>query len=453
VTTVAKKKVLIIDDEAGVRFGIRDFLEAKGYEVGEAETCETAQDSFRAFQPDAVIVDYRLPDGNALELLPRLREIDPDVPLIVLTGHGSIDLAVRAVKEGAEQFLTKPVELPALAVILKRALENQRNRKQQLARTSRESREVIDPFLGSSPAIRALARQAESVVATDSPILIQGETGTGKGVLAAWLHAHGARADEAFVDLNCSGLSRELLETELFGHEKGAFTGAVASKVGLLEVAHRGTVFLDEIGDLDIQVQPKLLKVLEEKKFYRLGDVRERRVDIRLVAATHRDLGTLVREGKFRSDLYFRISTIPLLVPRLRERLEDILPLARHLLERCAADLGRGDVTLSAEAAEALQAHSWSGNIRELRNVLERAVLLSNRSVLIRKDLRFDFPVVGDPGASDSNVSLLELERRHIERVLREEGGRVERAAVRLGVPRSSLYQKIKKHGIVVSRV
>lgn len=450
---MAKKKVLIVDDETGIRFGIRDFLEAKGYEVAEGDSCEAALESFRAFQPDAAIVDYRLPDGNALELLPRLKEVDPDVPLIVLTGHGSIDLAVRAVKEGAEHFLTKPVELSALAVILKRALENQRNRKQQLARRSRESREVIDPFLGTSPAIRALARQAESVVATDSPILIQGETGTGKGVLATWLHAHGARADEPFVDLNCSGLSRELLETELFGHEKGAFTGAVANKVGLLEVAHRGTVFLDEIGDLDVQVQPKLLKVLEEKKFYRLGDVRERRVDIRLVAATHRDLGTLVREGKFRSDLYFRISTIPLVVPALRQRIEDILPLARRLLERCAADLGRGEVTISEEAGEALRAHSWSGNIRELRNVLERAVLMSDRNVLTRGDLRFDFPMLVDASSSDANVSLLELERRHIERVLQEEGGRVERAAVRLGVPRSSLYQKIKKHGIVVSRV
>jgi DNA-binding NtrC family response regulator len=453
VIAVARKRILIVDDEAGIRFGIRDFLETNGYEVAEAESCQTAREVFRAFQPDAAIVDHLLPDGNALDLLPLLKEIDPDVPLVVLTGHGSIDLAVRAVKEGAEQFLTKPVELPALAVILKRALENQRNRKKQLARVSRQSREVIDPFLGTSASIRALARQAESVAAADSPVLIQGETGTGKGVLAAWLHARGPRADEAFVDLNCSGLSRELLETELFGHEKGAFTGAIASKVGLLEVAHRGTVFLDEIGDLDAQVQPKLLKVLEEKRFYRLGDVRERQVDVRLIAATHRDLGILVQEERFRKDLYFRISTIPLRVPPLRERREDIQLLAQRLLEACAADLARGSVSLSAEAAQALQEHSWPGNIRELRNVLERAALLSGRSILERKDLLFDLPTPADRWTSDASLTLLEVERDYIERVLREEGGRVERAAVRLGVPRSSLYQKIKKHGIVLSKV
>ena len=450
---MARMRVLIVDDEPGIRFGIRDFLEASGYEVGEAESCQTAPDVFRVFQPDAAILDHVLPDGNALDLLRRLKQIDPDVPLIVLTGHGSIELAVSAVKEGAEHFLTKPVELPALAVILDRALANQRNRKKQIASTSRESRDAIDPFLGESRAIRALARQVESLLGAESPILIQGETGTGKGVLAAWLHAHGTRADEAFVDLNCSGLSRELMESELFGHEKGAFTGAVARKAGLLEVAHGGTVFLDEIGDLDIQVQPKLLKVLEEKKFYRLGDIRERRVDIRLLAATHRDLAVHVREGKFRSDLYFRISTIPLLVPPLRQRSEDIPLLTGHLLERCAADLGRGGVSISKDALRALQDYSWPGNIRELRNVLERALLLSDRSVLGRRDLRFDFPVSRDSWAPDTSLTLLEVERRHIERVLREEGGRVERAAARLGVPRSSLYQKIKRHGIVPSRV
>jgi len=450
---VAKNRVLIVDDEPAIRFGIRDFLEASGYAVAEADSCQTARDAFRAFQPDAAILDHVLPDGNALDLLQRLKEIDPDVPLIVLTGHGSIELAVTAIKEGADHFLTKPVELPALAVILDRALANQRNRKKQIARMSLEARDAIDPFLGESGTIRALARQVESLLGAESPILIQGETGTGKGVLATWLHAHGTRADETFVDLNCSGLSRELMESELFGHERGAFTGAVARKAGLLEVAHGGTVFLDEIGDLDIQVQPKLLKVLEEKKFYRLGDVRERRVDIRLLAATHRDLAVHVREGKFRSDLYFRISTIPLLVPPLRQRSEDIPLLASHLLERCAADLGRGGVNLSEDALRALQDYSWPGNIRELRNVLERAILLSDRSFLRRRDLRFDFPVSPDSWAPDASLTLLEVERRHIERVLREESGRVEQAAARLGVPRSSLYQKIKRHGIVPSRV
>jgi DNA-binding NtrC family response regulator len=450
---MAKEKILVVDDEAEVRFGIGDFLESQGYEVGEADSCQGMLDIFRTSRPDAAIVDYMLPDGHALDLLPRLRDIDPTVPLILLTAHGSIDLAIRAVKEGAEHFLTKPVELSALLAILRRTLENRRNRQRQLASKSRQTREEVDPFLGTSAAIRQLAEQVRKVLVTESPILIQGETGTGKGVLAKWLHNHGPRAEEAFVDLNCAGLSRELLETELFGHEKGAFTGATASKSGLLDVAHRGTVFLDEVGDMDPQVQPKLLKVLEERGFRRLGDIRDRHVDIRLIAATHQDLSLLVREKRFRSDLYFRISTIPLAVPPLRQRVEDIPLLAQYLLGRLVADLGRGDVRLAPEVERALQAYPWPGNIRELRNVLERAVLLSDRNILDRQDLRFDVPLAAEVSPDDSAMTLLELERRHIERVLREEHGHVERAARRLGVPRSSLYQKIKQHGIVLSKI
>src|SRR5262249_25359141 len=287
----------------------------------------------------------------------------------------------------------------------------------------------------------------------DSPILIQGETGAGKGVLARWLHNNGPRADEAFVDLNCAGLSREFLETELFGHEKGAFTGAVTSKMGLLEVAHKGTVFLDEIGDVDPLVQPKLLKVLEEKRFRSMGDVRDRQVDIRLIAATHQDLNILVKEKKFRSDLYFRISTIPLTVPALRDRVEDIPILANYLMRRLAADLGRGELSLSKQAEAAIQRYNWPGNIRELRNVLERAVLLSDREVLEPKDFTFQGNTETLQAENGDGLTLLELERVHIHRVLSQESGHVERAAKRLGIPRSSLYQKIKKHGIVVSKV
>ncbi|MEE8218183.1 MAG: sigma-54 dependent transcriptional regulator, partial [Vicinamibacteria bacterium] len=282
---------------------------------------------------------HMLPDGTALDLLPRIKELDASLPVIVLTGHASIDLAVRAVKEGADQFLAKPVELPALLVLLRRLLESQRARRRQIAGRTRQAREEIDPFIGSSAPLRKLAEEARRVAASSSPILIEGETGSGKGVLARWLHRNGPRADEPFVDMNCAGLSRDFLETELFGHEKGAFTGAVSAKVGLLEVAHRGVVFLDEIGDLDPQVQPKLLKVLEEKRFRRLGEVRDRQVDIQLIAATHQNLAAMARERKFRSDLYYRISTIPLRVPPLRERPEDIPALARRLVEGFSADL------------------------------------------------------------------------------------------------------------------
>lgn len=451
---MARNKVLVVDDESGVRFGIRDFLEQQGYEIEEAESCEDAQHLFRSSRPDIVIADYMLADGTALDLLPRLKEIDSDIPLLVLTAHGSIDLAVRAIKEGAEQFLTKPLELPTLLVILQRLLQKQRNHHRQLASKNRQVRQALDPFIGTSSAIRALREQAHKILGSESPVLILGETGTGKGVLARWLHENSPRAEEAFVDLNCAGLTRELLETELFGHEKGAFTSATATKQGLFEVAHRGSIFLDEVGDVDLQIQPKLLKVLEEKRFRRVGDVRDRQVDVRLIAATHQDLGQFVREKKFRDDLYFRISTIPLSFPALRERIEDIPTMAHYLLHKLSVDLGRGEITLSDDSIKALQAYSWPGNVRELRNVIERAVLLSDQKDIGLKDLHFDG---NSRGAStpylDSRLTLQELERQHIERVLQEEQGRVEKAAKRLGIPRSSLYQKLKKHQIQSSKV
>lgn len=450
---MARNKIMLIEDEVGIRFGIQDFLRTHGFEVVWADTCRMALEVFRSAQPDAVLLDYRLPDGNALELLPRLKEIDPGPPVIILTGHGSIDLAVRAIKEGAEQFLTKPVELPSLLVIMQRLLENQRIRQKQLAGKTKQARQGVNPFLGGSRAIKQLESQAHRVIAADSPVLIQGETGTGKSVLAQWLHHNGPRADEAFVDMNCAGFSRDLLDTELFGHEKGAFTGATANKTGLLEVAHRGTVFLDEIGDMDQQIQPKLLKVLEEKRFRRVGEVRDRQVDIRLIAATHQDLNQLVREKKFRSDLYFRISTIPLTVPPLRDRVEDIPLLAGYLLERIASDMARGEMRLSADAERALQAYLWPGNIRELRNTLERAVLLSEGNLLNRPDLRFEAYAQEEPWPEGTNLTLLELEQHYIAKVLQEEQGNVDRAARRLDIPRSSLYQKIKRYHIVSSRV
>ena len=455
-------RILIVDDEPGIRFGVRDFLESEGFEVDEADSAASAERLVRESRPDAVVLDHMLPDGTALDLLPRLKEADPALPVVVLTGHATIDLAVRAVKEGADQFLAKPVELPALALMLQRLLESQREKRRQIAGRARQARETVDPFTGTSPAIRALAEQARRLAASSSPILIEGETGAGKGVLARWLHRNGPRADEPFVDMNCAGLSREFLETELFGHEKGAYTGAVASKPGLLEVAHRGVVFLDEIGDLDPHVQPKLLKVLEEKRFRRLGEVRDRQVDIQLIAATHQNLHQLVEEKRFRSDLYFRISTIPLRVPPLRERPDDVPVLARLLLDGFAADLSRRGTRLSPAAERALAAYSWPGNVRELRNVLERALLLSGNDVLEASDLRFDGPgaaraaaIAAAPGGSEdaaASLTLEELERTHIERVLRELNGRVAEASQRLGIPRSTLYQKIKKFGLPLPR-
>ncbi|HBP1360012.1 sigma-54 dependent transcriptional regulator [Pseudomonas aeruginosa] len=448
---MARTRILIVDDEDSIRFGMRGFLESRGYGVVDADSCQRARELFQASPPDVAVIDYRLHDGSALDLLRDFRRLEPDVPVIVLTAYGSIDLAVQAIKEGAEQFLTKPIEMPALHAILKRLLDNRRLQRQQRIVVTREQRERIDPLFGESPAIRALAEQVDKVMGSDSPILILGETGTGKSLLAKWLHLHGPRADEPFVDLNCAGLSPDFLETELFGHEKGAFTGATASKPGILEIADGGTVFLDEIGDVDPRVQPKLLKVLEEQRFRRLGAVREREVDIRLIAATHQDLAGKVKERTFRSDLYFRISSIPLSMPALRERKEDIPALARTLLARLADVPGRS-VRLGEDAEQALCGYAWPGNIRELRNVLERAVLLRNGDTIARRDLRFESTPLQDVQVGDTGLTLQQVERQHIERVLREVGGKVEQAALRLGIPRSTLYQKIKVHGIVAAQ-
>jgi len=435
---------------------VRDFLELQDHEVVEAETCAAAEQAVRDARPDAVVLDYGLPDGNALDLLARLKAIDPDLPVVILTGQGTIDLAVRAIKEGADHFLLKPVELPALLILLQRLLERERTHRRELAnQASRDRRREVDPFRTGGPTMQRLGEQAAKMADTDSPVLILGETGVGKGVVARWLHQHSPRVKEAFVDLNCAGLARELLESELFGYAKGAFTGAAANKLGLLEVAHRGTVFLDEIGDVDPLVQPKLLTALEDKRFRRLGDVQDRTVDLRLIAATSHDLSRLAGEQKFRSDLYFRISTLVLRVPPLRERREDIPTLATDMLGR----LGRGrTAALSAQAMDALQTYAWPGNVRELRNVLERAVLLSDADTLQPADLHFDAATsVASPAAArtpafDGNLTLVEVERRHIETVLRDVGGKVADAATRLGVPRSTLYQKIKTLGIEVSK-
>jgi DNA-binding NtrC family response regulator len=440
--------ILIVEDDIRQRALLGEFLSANSLKALTAGNCLEAEHICRTHRPDAAILDYELPDGNALDLMTRLKTIDPSLPIIILTGQGSIQRAVEAVKLGADQFLTKPVDLATLNVLLQRSLANHQIRQVQLADKRRGYPHVPDPFVGKSARIQKLAEVAHKVLNTNSPVLIQGTTGSGKGVLARWLHQNGPRAEWPFVDLNCAGLSKELLETELFGHEKGAFTGAVQNKVGLLEIGHKGTIFLDEITDLDLQVQPKLLKVLEEKHFRRLGDVRERFVDVRLIAATNRDFREHVRQKIFRNDLYFRISAISLSVPSLHERVEDIPILARQLLDHVSADLGVHSVEISDEAMRYLQSYPWPGNIRELRNILERAVLLGDQKLLTAKDLHFDMRVDTDRIDDGAIATLDEVERTHIARALRILGGQVPEAAKRLGIPRSSLYNKIKQYRI-----
>lgn len=439
--------VLVVEDDPDVRFGMALALRREGYVVLEAGACDEALAILRTTTPSVVVTELRLPDGSSLDLLPRLHTVDPSVPVLIVTGHGSIDAAVNAVKLGAEEFLTKPVEMSRLLALVGTAVA-----RRALTQSTKQRRyEAPRPM-------RHLEEQVERLRDADCSVLILGETGTGKSFLARRIHEIGARAKGAFVDVNCAGLSREFVESELFGHERGAFTGAHAQKLGLFEAAHQGTLFLDEIGDIDAQVQPKVLKVIEEKRFRRMGDVREREVDVRLIAATHHNLLSAVAKRSFRADLYYRISTVTLRIPPLRERVADILPLARGIL----ASRSRTPIDLAADAEDKLMMYGWPGNIRELKNVLERALLLRSGAVIHAHDLEFDgqrasvVPLFDPPSpllaSNASDATRDEIEREHIRLALAAENGRVEAAAKRLGMPRSTLYQKLKLHGIVTGR-
>jgi DNA-binding NtrC family response regulator len=444
------KRILILEDDPLIQDFLADGLSIEGFEVVRADGLPKAFAEIQKSPPNLILSDYQLRDGTAFDLLAWLKARDIRIPVIVLTGYASIDLAVQAVKNGAEQFIPKPVDLGFLVAMMRRALENVRYQQKDVASKLERARYSRDPFLGESPAIQELRRSAKRATEANITILIQGETGTGKGVLARWLHKMSARSNDAFVDLNCAGLSRELFESELFGHQKGAFTGAVSNKLGFLEAANHGTLFLDEIGDMDPQVQPKILKVVEERRFYRLGDVIERTTDVQIIAATHRDLKKLAEEGQFRSDLYFRISTLRLRIPPLRERLDDLPIITDRLLEQLGSDMKRDGLRISDNARAALQRYSWPGNIRELRNVLERAALLSDDGVIQITGLEFEAPSRQEPAGQPalSNLTLKEIERLTIMQTLEAEGGNVIRSAKRLGIHRSSLYAKIREYGL-----
>jgi len=438
-------KILLVDDDAQMRNVLALYLRRAGFTVLDAATLAEARRLQSKQAPDLTIVDYQLPDGTAFDLLSATRERDASEAVIVLTGLGTIDLAVRAIKSGAEHFLTKPVDLESLEVLVRRTLDLQRDRRQR-AVAAVASSETPDPFLGNSSAIKTLAELAGAAIESDVPVLILGETGSGKGILARWLHEHGTRQSEPFVDLNCAGLSKELAESELFGHQRGAFTGAINNKPGLIEVAHKGTLFLDELGDLELAVQPKLLTALEEGSFRRVGETTPRMTDVRLIAATHRNLAAMVKDGRFRDDLLFRINTLTLEIPPLRKRTADIRSLAQAVLKELCRRRGRTAPELAEDALDILSRYHWPGNVRELRNVLERALLFCKSDVLDRHTLRFDRSL--EPDTEDEPQTLDDAERRHIALVLKQTGGKVDEAAKVLALSRSSLYAKLKKYGI-----
>lgn len=446
--------ILLVDDDPAVISFLGLFFERKGWQVWRAAEAQGAADLYDREQPDLVLLDLDLPGMSGLKLLEVLRARDPDATVLMLTGHGDVPTAVEAMRLGAENFLTKPVELVHLDAACERAFEKVelRRRNRYFSEQRQADRPSAIDALGSSAMMRAVARQVELLAASDATVLLLGETGTGKGWVAHLIHALSGRGAAPFVDLNCAGLSATFLDSELFGHEKGAFTDARQQKRGLFEVADTGTLFLDEIGDLAPELQPKLLKVLETRRFRRLGGTREIDVDVRLICATNRELEGLAKTGAFREDLYYRLAVLPLRLPPLRERgRQEIGDLALRVLADLRRNLGRGPAALSQGALDFLSRYPWPGNIRELRNVLERVLLLASDADEVEPGHLPPEMVASSAGAStpdDAQLSLEAIERRHIARALAYHGGNRSRTARSLGISRATLYEKIARYGL-----
>jgi two-component system, NtrC family, response regulator AtoC len=462
--------VLIVDDERTLARAIKAFLVESGYEAEVASDAEQALALLETMRPDVVFSDVRLPGMNGIELLRKIREFDPALPVIIMTAHGTIEGAVEAVKLGAFDYLKKPVDLEELKLLADRARETSQL-KQELSyyRRREASREAsLGGVLGESPAIRAVMEQARQLAALDEPppVLITGETGTGKGLLARTIHSASTRAARPFIEVNCTALPATLMEAELFGHERGAFTDAKESRMGLFEAADGGFLFLDEVGDVELSLQGKLLKAVEERTVRRVGGIRDRRIDVRIIAATNRDLERDTQQERFRRDLYFRIAVIILHLPPLRERSADVLLLARHYLERFNAKYGKRVREIDARAESLLLGYPWPGNVRELSHVIERAVLWSQGPVLDVEHLSLTTPVpagvaaappepapmapatAGLPTLPPPGMDLERWERTMIEQALQASEGNQTRAAQRLGISRDTLRYRLKKYGI-----
>ncbi len=440
-------KVLVVDDDPALRFTLEEVLGEKGFEVVSASS--GAQALERLSGVDAVITDLAMPGMDGFALLAQLKEREPDLPVVLLTAHGNERTAVQAMKAGAYDYLHKPFSTDELALVVGRAVEARQLR--ETTRTLRLERAVGGAVVGQSPAFRRLMEAAQRVAGREVPVLVRGETGTGKELIATLLHAASPRAKGPLVRFNCAAISAELAEAELFGHAKGAFTGAVASRGGFFTQAHGGTLVLDEVGELPPAIQPKLLRALQQGEVQAVGASRVERVDVRVVACTHRDLSAEVRAGRFREDLLYRLNVVELLVPPLRERKEDIPLLVEAFRARYAQRFGLTEVRLSPELLQALVARDWPGNVRELENAVARLLALSEGGELGLEALsRLSPAPEGAPvvGVGPLREQVAAFERSLIARVLEETGGNQSETARRLGLTRVTLIDKLKRHGL-----
>jgi DNA-binding NtrC family response regulator len=439
-------RILIVDHDSESCKVMRGYLEQRGYAVATASTWASAEQLWREAAPDAAVLDSAVADSNLANLIPRLKANDPSLTLVVLVETDCVGRAMEALRLGAEQFLPRPVELPVLAAVIQRTLEHQRLRRRELAERMRFSRQQLDPFVGESASIRVLADLAAKAAWSDCPVLIEGERGTGKRSLAWWLHQNGRRAAEPFVELHCGELSHALVKAQSF-ESKGGSDREKQFETSWLALAHRGTVLLSGIQKMDLAMQSRMLRLLAKEP---PGGPAHGflRTDVRVIAATQENISRLVHAKRFRADLCARISGCRLRIPPLRERLDDLCVLAAQILSTLARDLGNSDFDLSRGALRVLQSYPWPGNVRELKSVLERAVLATRSKLLTAADLQFNGQPQPQLAARAQFRNLKEVERKYIEQVLQEAGGRVQEAAKILGIPRSSLYHKLKQYQI-----
>jgi two-component system nitrogen regulation response regulator NtrX len=455
------ESILVVDDEAGVRASLTGILADESYEVeavGSGEECLAAV-GVRRF--DLVLLDVWLPGADGLETLARLRESDPELPVVMISGHGTIETAVRAVRLGARDFVEKPLSLEKTLLAVRNAL--QQRRLEAEVRTLKRQLGQRYVMVGESPALQALRGEIARAAPSNGRALIFGENGTGKELVARSIHAQSRRARGPFVEVNCAAIPDELIESELFGHTRGAFTGALATRKGKFELADGGTLFLDEIGDMSLKTQAKVLRALQEQRIEPVGGAGSVAVDVRVIAATNKDLEEEIHRGTFRDDLYFRLNVIPFHVPPLRERREDIPVLARHFVEALSAEHGRRPKVLTPEALEVLSRLPWPGNVRELRNIIERLVIMTPGDEIEPRHLPSSLlealpadasPAVAAAALESSSLGAAreEFERQFILRRYRQCGGNMSRTAEALGVERSNLYRKMKAYGLLPVR-
>ena len=457
--------ILLVEDKDSLRTMLRHALEAQGHTVVEARDQREAETALQSTRPAIVLSDLRLPEGDGIGVLRAAKDVEPELPVIVMTAFGSIHDAVTAMKEGALDFLAKPVDPDVLLLMVERALAQRRlSTENILLKEELAQRRGAPQIVGDDAKLKAVSLSLHRAAATDTTVLIEGESGTGKELFARALHALSPRADGPFVAINCAAIPETLLETELFGYEKGAFTGAANRKPGKFELAHRGTLFLDEIGDLPLTLQAKILRALEEKRFERVGGTAPLQVDVRVVAATNRNLKAAVAARQYREDLYFRLSVFPITIPPLRERSDDIATLARYFIDKYCRDLNRKPLVLSPAAEDEMRTYPWPGNVRELQNCIERTVILTDGDTIHPRHLNLLTAAAAPAPAEETSPwdkidlagtmaeatrrVVAEVERRKIERALKDAGGNKGRVADMLQISFKVLTAKLREYGI-----